>query len=456
MIQQMAAQLQQHQQAEQGRIAAELAETVAEESPDFVVFQVWDGDGFTGSVALAEAIREKTPDIPLYASGPQAARFHEYFYRKTEVFDAVIYGEAERIVPVMAEVATGRRYMDGSDVVRTPRGEGMEMDDLPPPIYDEAVYPAIAGDEKIKIVRLDDSRGCPNKCYFCTHPTEEGERLRVASAEKLADRMQRLIDRYGLRVYHFAGSSTPGTLLGGVAEEILDRDMDVLYSSFGHYGSAEPHHFELMARSGLHSLFFGLESGCEEILRQSVGPVKAKNLHRAQMVNRMAQKAGIFTIASVIVPLPGDTEETLRTSLEFIIEMQPNSVTLQFPGLLPGTPWFEKLEEFGFEADREQIMVQGLDYKLKLMFPPQFWEEPPYTLDGMSFHEYTRLTGKFAHDLEANDILTGISHYNALISECAGIPPEKFRDLARLWCFTGDADAMADLAAKANETIAGG
>ncbi|MFO7948279.1 MAG: B12-binding domain-containing radical SAM protein [Armatimonadota bacterium] len=465
MIGAMARQLQAHQREEQGRIAAELAQRVSETQPDMVVFQVWDGDGFTGSVALAEAIRDEEPEIAVYASGPQAARFHEYFYRKTDVFDAVIHGEAEAVVPELARVVEGEKslaelqgiaWKDGSKVRRAPRGVRMAMDDLPEPIYDESVYAAMAGDEKIKIARLDDSRGCPNKCYFCTHPTEEGDELRVASADQLAGRMERMINRYGLRVYHFAGSSTPGSLLHGVAREILDRDLDVVYSSFGHYGSSEPEHFELMTQSGLHSIFFGLESGCEEVLEKAVGPVKARNLGNAKRVNRMAQEAGIFTIASVIVPLPFDTEETLRESLEFVVDMGPDSVTMQFPGLLPGTPWFEDMERFGFEADPEQIMVEGLDYKLKLMFPPQFWEAPPYTLNGMSFEEYTRLTGKFAAGLEAQGILTGISHYNALISECAGIDPVKFRDLARLWCFTGDADAMAEMTAAANESIVAG
>jgi len=459
---QLAAKLESHQEHEQAVIAQELAAQVSRLQVNFVLFVVWDGDGFTGSVALAERLKTHFPSLHIYATGPQARRFHEYFYRRSDVFDAVIYGEAEAIVELVAEHATGKRklqtipgivYKDGADVKKVPQGEFLDLNDLPAPVYDEQIYPAMAGDEKIKVIALDDSRGCPHCCYFCTHPIEEGNRLRTASPTLLVDRMEQMINHHGIRAFRFFGSSTPGSLLYSVAQEIIQRNLDLQYISFGHYGTSEPQQFDVMAKSGLFSIFFGLESGCKQILESSVGRIKANNLHKAKPINAAAQASGIYTVASIIVPLPFDTDQTLRESLDFLVDMSPDSVTIQFPGLLPGTPWIEDMERFGFEADPEQIMLEGLDYKLKLMFPPQYWQEPPYTMNGMSFHQYALITGKFAASLEAHGILTGLSHYNALIASCAAIPPHQYRDMARLWCLSGDADAMGQLVSKANEHI---
>jgi len=263
--------------------------------------------------------------------------------------------------------------------------------------------------------------------------------------------MEQVRQKYGIRVFRFSGSSTPGNLMRQIAEEILRRDLDVQYTCFGHFASADPDHFEIMARSGLYAIFFGIESGCQRILDKAVGRKFA--LAEVKKTVAAAKRAGIFTVTSMIVPLPFDTEQTIQESLEFVLAVQPDSVPVQFPGLLPGTPWMQEPEKFGFEVDREEILSTGLDYKIKLLFPPAYWEPLPYKVNGLTFPEFTALTAKFAAQLEANDILTGVPDDNALIAQCAGMSPREFRDQARLWCLTGNAEAMAQMVSEANQQI---
>ena len=460
-LQQFSDQLEAHQEEELGTIGAELVAEVRHLRPDFVGFKTWNGDGFTGTVALAKRLRAQFPSLHIYAGGPQTSWFRDVVYRRTEVFEALAYGEGEQIILDLAEHATGQRklgsipgiiYKEQGVVKQVPRAEGLNLDDLPTPIYDEEIYPAMAGEEKIKIIVLDDSRGCPYACGFCTHPLESGHRLRVASPGRLVDMMELMRKKYGVRVFRFSGSSTPGRLMHEVAEEILQRDLDVLYTCFGHFASADPDHFETMIRSGLYATFFGIESGCQEILDKAVR--KGIDLEKVKQTVAAAKRAGIFTVTSMIVPLPFDTEQTIQRSLEFILEIRPDSVPVQFPGLLPGTPWMQEPEEFAFEvADREQMLLEGLDYKIKLLFPPAYWEPLPYKVNGMNFGEFTALTTRFAASLEASGILTGVPDDNALIAHCAGISPREFRDQARLWCLTGDAEAMAQMVRAANEQI---
>ena len=155
----------------------------------------------------------------------------------------------------------------------------------------------------------------------------------------------------------------------------------------------------------------------------------------------------------MIVPLPFDTEATIRESLNFVTDLRPDSVPVQFPGLLPGTPWLEQPEKYNFEVDTEELLLTGLDYKIKLLFPPQFWEAPPYKVNGMTFSQFTALTMKFAGDLEVAGILTGVPDDMALIAKCAGMTAREFRDQARLWCLTGDVAGMAQMAEQANRVI---
>ena len=232
----------------------------------------------------------------------------------------------------------------------------------------------------------------------------------------------------------------------------LQRGLQVRYACFGHFASAEPQHFDVMARSGLYAIFFGIESGCQEILDKAVR--KGLDLARVQETVQAAQQAGVFVATSMIVPLPFDTEETIQQSLDFIIDLQPDSVPVQFPGLLPGTPWMDEPGRYNFEVDKQKALIEGLDYKIRLLFPPQFWDPLPYKVNGMVFGEFTALTTKFAAKLEAAGLLTNVPDDMALIANCAGITPRQFRDLARLWSLTGDSEAMAEMVIQANETIA--
>ena len=228
--------------------------------------------------------------------------------------------------------------------------------------------------------------------------------------------------------------------MADVATEILSRELKVKYTSFAHFASSTPDHFQRLAASGLRAMFFGLETASPEILKQATGKPQGPGVVRETIA--AAQAAGIAVVCSMIVPLPGDTQETLQESLQAVIAMHPDSVPVQFPGLLPDTPWFLEPEKYGFEVDPEEYLRENMDYKIKLLFPPSFWKPLPYRLNGMDFSEFVKITGWFSQQLEAAGILTGVPDDNILMAELAGMPLKMLRDAARLWCASGNAPAM--------------
>jgi radical SAM superfamily enzyme YgiQ (UPF0313 family) len=297
----------------------------------------------------------------------------------------------------------------------------------------------------LKMIVLDDSRGCGYGCAFCTHPYESGSRMRVRSARRIVADMADIVARHGIRAFRFAGSSTPGSLMADVADEITRRDLDVEYASFAHFASARPEHFRLMRESGLYAMFFGIETGSEELSRRALG--RAGKLQGIRETVQAAKEAGIAVVCSMIVPMPFETRETFEESIKLLVELRPDSVPVQFPGLLPGSQWFAEPERFGFEVDRQAYLRENLAYKIKLLFPPQFWKPLPYKLhDGagrlLDFAAMTRLTGEFIGTIEAHGLLTGVPDDNLLMAHLAGVHPRAFRDQARIWCATGDAAAL--------------
>jgi hypothetical protein len=457
MLGQLSAQLDGHQAQVEGELVAEVVARAERFRPEVVLLELGDGDGFTGSLAMATALRERFPDLILAAGGRKAAWFRHRVLRACPAFDAVIIGDPEDAATDLADVASEEMTLEEvAGIVYGAEGSYTEserfdfaLDDLPIAVYDPHVYPAMAGDEKIKLGIITDSRGCKNRCAFCLHPYEDGAKQRLVSAGRIVEIMATLQRQYGMNVFRFNGASTPGELLHDVAQEILRQGLRVRYNSFGHFGRCTPGHFETLAQSGLYSLFFGLESGSQHILDQAVH--KGVKLRQAREAIAASKAAGIFTAASMIVPLPGDTPETLAESLAFVTAVRPDSVPLQFPGLLPGTRWMQNPAKYQIGIGDVEAYITGfMDYKIKLLFPPQFWTPLPYTINGMSFREFAGVTMQFAGELEQAGILTNFSHTLAAIAQSAGMPPRQLRDAAQLWCVTGDAEAMGEMVRRAN------
>lgn len=441
-------QLEQHQARETQALAEEITREVVDLDPALVGLKLWNGDGFSGSVTIAETLRRRFPKgrLGIFAGGPHASWMGHRIFRRTQAFDAIVVGEGEdKILPLMDRALKGSGFAGMPGVTTSADDPAkptnlVDLDEIPSALYSEDVYPSMQGDQKLKLIILDESRGCPYCCAFCTHPVESGTRLRTRSAKLIVDDMEQVVRSLGIHAFRFAGSSTPGPLMAQIAEEITRRELSVKYASFAHFASSSPDHFELMRKSGLVAMFFGLESGSPKLLRRSAGkPIKIEEIGGTV---RAAQQAGIAVACSLIVPMPFETEETMQESLRVLQSLRPDSVLVQFPGLLPGTPWFLEPEKYGFEVDREQYLLENLDYKIKLLFPPAFWKALPYKLNGRNFKEFSALTGRFVAMVEQSGLVTGIPDDNILMAQLAGMEPRQFRDLARVWCLTGNVAAM--------------
>jgi len=459
----LSAQLEAHQAQVEQQLVGEVVSQAERFGPQVILLELGDGDGFAGTLQMAAALRERFPDAIIAAGGRKAAWFRHRILHTAPQFTAIITADPEDAAMDLADVAAGEMalgevaglvYRDGASLAESPRLD-FALGDLPIPSYDVDIYPAMAGDEKIKMGIVTESRGCNNRCAFCLHPYEDGARQRLVPAERVVDIMAALQERYGMSVFRLCGASTPGELLHEIAQEILRRGLQVQYNSFGHFRSAKPEHFATLAQSGLYSLFFGLESGSQRILDKAVH--KGIKLGRVRESIAACKSAGIFTAASMIVPLPFDTPETLAESLTFVTEVKPDAVPLQFPGLMPGTRWAQEPWKYNLEIEDVEAYFTGfMDYRFKLLFPPPFWTPLPYKVNGMGFQEFTKVTMWFAGQLEQAGILTNLSHTLAAIAQSAGMPPRQLRDAAQLWFVTGDAEAAGEMVARANRAMVGG
>ncbi|MCK5077759.1 MAG: radical SAM protein, partial [Calditrichia bacterium] len=323
--------------------------------------------------------------------------------------------------------------------ITNPKNMIKNINGLAFPEYSEDVYPAMKGNNKLKIIMIDDSRGCSNGCNFCLHPMKSGYIQRLRNPEGVVDEMERCKKLYGISVFKFAGSNTPKKLALGIAHEITKRNLRVKYTAFANArADITVGEFEALKNSGCFGLWFGVESGNQKILDN----VMNKKITIGRLLEKMlnCKKAGIYASGSVIVPAPGETEKTKEDTLKFLVRSGIDSVIVEPAIIIPGTKWDTDSEKYNIEImDRDNFFKEEMFYKMKLLYPPDLLKPCPYfKINGKLDKEIFKEAGNFVKRLEKNGIITQITVDTALIAQYAGLGTKEFRDQSRIYFINGD------------------
>jgi radical SAM superfamily enzyme YgiQ (UPF0313 family) len=390
-----------------------LENFIEKEDIGCVGFKLWAGDGFRWSIEAGRYLKKKHPELKIIGGGPQVDIFGQEIYKVGQFFDALCYGEGEETIKLLYDFVRGKGKLEdipniifrreNGSIVKTQKKFIDSLDTLPMPVYTPDVYTNI--NEKLKMLVIEESRGCPYKCYYCIHPIKSGRR-KTKSSTRVVSEMKEYGRRYGVKLFKYAGSTPPGNFLEEVARRIIEEKVDVRYTTFGHVNDVKTD-FSLLKKSGCESIFFGMESADEEILKKGMN--RTVNVDSAKEVLRRCRSDGIFTVVSFIYPAPFETEKSREKTMNFIKDVRPDSVLVQFSGIYPGTQWFETPERFNFTLNnRETYPLEVMTYQIKNLFPPSYWDPLPYRINGMAFKEFARETERFQKDLQKEGIETSI------------------------------------------------
>ncbi len=352
-------------------LGREVAARAARDRVDVVGFKLWNGDGYDGSCRMAAAVRAALGrSVLILGGGPQVDFFGTALLEDegAGAFDAFAIAEGEPVVEALAGVVEGRRSLadvpnlliraSGGGFLVTPIVRVSALDDLPLPLYDEAIYPRKG---KVLAGTYEETRGCPYSCAFCNHPRKAGNVMRAKSPERAAAEMRALAARYGFRGFKLGGSFTPSEYLRALARALIATGPRLPFCGYGRLNDARRADFALYRAAGCEALFFGLETGAQLLLDRKIH--KGFRVEQAAAVLEACRAAGVFTIASVIYPNPGETEESRRATLEFLARVRPDGAPVHFPILVPGSAWFERPATYGFEvADRAAYVRAALRY----------------------------------------------------------------------------------------------
>ena len=146
-----------------------------------------------------------------------------------------------------------------------------------------------------------------------------------------------------------------------------------------------------MAKHGCHTAIMGIETSKNDTLRSLHKGFTTKDIQRAFAVCR---EAGIITVGTAIVGLPGESEADVRKSIEFVRDLDPDYLSLHTAVPRSGTRLRKNMVEDGVVSEELEIMDQsGADQgvssdtlsaeqikRLHRMFTLRFYLRPRYLL----------------------------------------------------------------------------
>lgn len=234
-------------------------------------------------------------------------------------------------------------------------------------LYDSRTFEAHRKGKKMATIFT--SKGCINKCSFC-HRWIKG--YRIIPLEKVISTIKHLKDKYNVGFLSISDECF-GEDKGWLEEFIkLIKPLDMLFEVAGarvFIIKNDPTVMHRLKESGLTAIYFGMESGSDKILKiMDKNATSKENLE----VARVCQDAGIFTVIQLVVGMPGENEETINQTIQFLKEATGNLpyvplLSVNYLQALPGTPCYDYLRLRGFlgktieEEEKYLLRVSDVD-----------------------------------------------------------------------------------------------
>ena len=270
------------------------------------------------------ALRAAAPTAKVIAGGAAFGVAPEALFRDLAV-DYAVAGDGERASVALVdalcagapiEALPGLVRERNGTVVFTPPGEDADLDSLPRPALhrwiDLARYQRHGA-----TIPIQSKRGCVYKCVYCTYRNVEGWGYRTRNPELVADEIEELRVRAGVRHFDFVDStfnSPPGHALQ-VCEAITRRKLGVQLDTTNFTpATASSELLGAMKAAGFRSLGITAESASDPVLEKLE---KGFNVAKVREVAERVEKHGIKALWIFLVGGPGETRQTVEETLSF-------------------------------------------------------------------------------------------------------------------------------------------
>jgi radical SAM superfamily enzyme YgiQ (UPF0313 family) len=324
---------------------AEFRQKISEFSPALAGITVMTPTLFG---ALESARIAKQAGAVTVLGGPQLAIYPQETVAYPEV-DYGISGEGEYAMLELVKVlekntlpktVKGLIYKHNSRVFVNPPAIIEDLDELPLPAYHLLPmkrYNSIIGDYPIST--MISSRGCPYRCHFCFKQPSDA-RIRFRSAKRIVEEMEYLIKQFKVKEIMFYDDVMTFSRqhVIDICQEILFRNLKIKWEAPARVDNADQGLLKLMHQAGCVRLRYGVESADEGILELMNKKISLTQIKETFKLTRLA---GIETFAYFMIGYAHETVKTIKKTILFALELNPDWAMFTMATPYPATPLYE-------------------------------------------------------------------------------------------------------------------
>lgn len=358
--------------------ADDVVEEILRHRPAYVGITLFTVGVWIGA-EIARKVKQLRPDITIMIGGPHVSSMGEETIERFPEFDIAVDGEGEEVlVELLKTLESGGDlnkvpsliFRDKNSihvrVVKTPRlSINKDLDRLPFPAWDllpdfpHAYRPAVYDFPRAPVASIAASRGCPFHCKFCDTSTF-GASVRAYSPERVFEMMQHLQKTYGIRHVMFVDDlfTASKKRTTRLCELIIESGMDITWSCASRVDVINPETLKLMKKAGCWEMSFGLESGSNELLQQMD---KSTELEKSIRAIHWTHEAGIRSKGLFMLGYPGETQETMNMTKEFVKSIPLTIMNMTKFTPYPGSPIYRDIYGTNIRDDHWEKM-NGMNF----------------------------------------------------------------------------------------------
>jgi radical SAM superfamily enzyme YgiQ (UPF0313 family) len=302
-------------------------------------------------VVFTDRLKGQYPGIVTAVFGSHVTTLHDDILSACPQIDIVVRNDPEFSSHRIPEAVTGGRVtaeipgctirINGQIRICPDRGFETNLDRLGLPAWhrlpiDQYTHPVF----NAKYLTVNTSRGCKHKCIFCVAPKYYGETVRFRSPESVVTEIKSNLKTYGVRNFWFYADDFTANppFVKELCRAIIEARLDIRWWTNTRVDKRDEEMFRLMRKAGAVMLSIGGESGSIDVLKRMR---KAARPEFTMETVRMLRRVGIDSVVYFLLGLPGETDETIRETIEFAKAINPDFVEFYPATPYPGTEFYE-------------------------------------------------------------------------------------------------------------------
>lgn len=303
----------------------EIIETIKKQQIDFIGISIPFSGNIIPAFTLGRILKEKTKAHITFGGNFLKEK---NILNNTEILDifcdSIILGDGEKSIVELVksieckkgkEKVTGLIYKKNKKILSNKIIPVTKMNEI-----HNASFAGIDLNEYLiecPSISIMISKGCYwGKCTFCALGPKYTQYC-IKTPEKVVSDIKALKEKYNLNNwFSFQDDAIHPNYLNKLADEIIKNNLDIYYFIFARFEKEFTKELlEKLYKSGLRTIYWGLESGCQSVLEKMNKGIRLENVYR---ILKDAHEIGIENITGIIINFPTETTKEYNETIEFL------------------------------------------------------------------------------------------------------------------------------------------